>query len=66
MHNSNHMTGKIKKNMNVLGQNLLHIQRMFSCKKRAKQAKFCASGARIEASAGHIWPTGRMLCMPGW
>ena len=26
---------------------------------------FCAKQAKLKAFAGHIWPAGRMLCMPG-
>jgi len=36
-------------------------ERMFLSK---KEAKFGVSWARLKASAGHIWPAGRMLCMP--
>ena len=33
-------------------------------KKHVKSATFWAKGAKLIASAGHIWPAGRMLCMP--
>ena len=32
-------------------------------KMQAKEKNW-ASRARLKASAGHIWPAGRMLCMP--
>jgi len=27
--------------------------------------KLVALGAKLKVSAGHIWPAGRMLCIPG-
>jgi len=39
------------------------IQRVFLSKKQANLTKFGVSRAILKASAGHIWPAGRMLCM---
>jgi len=37
---------------------------MFWTKKQAKQTKLGALGAKLKVSAGHIWPAGRILCIP--
>ena len=40
------------------------IQRVHLSRKQAKNTKLWAYRAKLNASAGHIWPAGRMLCMP--
>jgi len=38
---------------------------LFLSNKQAKSKKFYVLRAILKAFAGHIWPAGRMLCMPG-
>ena len=40
------------------------IQRGHLLRKQAKSIKFWVTRAKLEASEDHIWPAGRMLCMP--
>ena len=42
----------------------LPIQRVHLSIKQLKSLTFWAKRAKLNASAGHIWPAGRMLCMP--
>ena len=42
----------------------LLLQRVFLSNKQGKDKKKLALWAQLKASAGHIWPAGRMLCMP--
>ena len=42
----------------------LPIQRVHLTSKQAKDTNFRAQQAKLKASAGHIWPSGRMLFMP--
>ncbi len=37
---------------------------VFLANKQAEKSKLRTLRARYKASAGHIWPAGRMLCMP--
>ena len=48
------------------GQNdmFLPIQRVHILRKEAKSTKCFAKQAKLKAFADHIWPAGRMLCMP--
>ncbi len=63
--NSNLMAGQIFFDISK-SQNwyvLTHSKGVLT-KKGAKLTKFWVWGARLKVSAGHIWPAGRMLCMP--
>ena len=66
MNNSNLMAGQ--KNILPLlkGRNdkFLPIQRVHLSRKQAKITASWTKQAKLKASAGHIWPAGRMLCMP--
>ena len=42
----------------------LPIQRVHLSIKQPKSLTFWAKRAKLNASAGHTWPAGRMLCMP--
>ena len=43
---------------------ILTIQRVYLLRKQSKSTKFRVQRAKLKAFAGHIWPAGRMLCMP--
>ena len=46
-------------NCYVIPMQMVHLSR-----KEPKSTKFWALRAKLKAPAGHIWPAGRMLCMP--
>ena len=41
-----------------------HSKCAFNKNKISESTKFWASHAKFKAFTGHIWPAGRMLCMP--
>ena len=43
----------------------LPIQRVFLSSKQAECTKNWDLRAELKASVGHIWPAGRLFCMPG-
>ena len=51
-------------NLRAKTDKFLAVQRVFLPNKQAKSANFSALRAKLKAYAGHIWPAGRMLCMP--
>jgi len=66
MHNSNPMTGQ-KIIFNSKGPKLQSFypdQELFLSNKQAESNTFWHLRATLKASVVHIWPTGRMLCMP--
>ena len=67
VHNSNLISGQKKKFPMPAGQIVmcLPIQRVHLTIKQPKSLTFWAKRAKLNASAGHTWPAGRMLCMPG-
>ena len=48
------------------GQNLMFLptQRVHFSREESKSTKYWAQRAKLKAFAGHILPTGRMLCIP--
>ena len=66
VHNSNLMAGQknflpIPKSQNVM---VLPTKRVHLSRKQARKTISWAKLAKWKASSGHIWPAGRMLCMP--
>ena len=67
MHNSNIMAGQKYLIALFKGQKLYVFTTLkgVSNKQAMKKSKKLRVRAKLNASAGHIWPTCRMLCMPG-